>query len=537
MSENRIVGSNPHGFVNEKLLAYELNNKKISQLPINLKKFIEYICSNEGIDISGNEVIKSEKVRGTVKEDIFVEIADIKVGISVKMGSGNSVHQEKVESFIDWASLNTDMTEQEKNDLRIMIWADGTTDGSAPIVIGTDGKVVGRFGAPGFVSKYPSNFKRLSDFFNRNKKAIILRALFEGKNPHQGADYLYKGTISSGSWFSKNEYIKYFIDTEMKSSKSRPMCGNLSYQAYNASLQATESGEKKRGDIQFKYGNMEKDLEKYETQINIPTNYGTREGDIEELNLSQMMNKKQKSLFWNYLDGKLNLQNGKYHYVVKVEGKKYSQNAKKKVNCKSDNYVIQTSNEIDRNILLQNEYQLSESILDTIGEYTIVAGSGISVKRRNSSSYTITKISVNNFKLALSPYVTNFEFYIAAIVFYSIKKQVYLNNKIAEDLNIEESEFIQYFNQYHSISIKDLLDYKSLSDITTIAKEKIKLAVESNKELKEMIFSGKGWFEDPYFINYVYSHGELSDNVFLPYHIDNGSGRSKGKYYITFKPQ
>jgi len=536
MKISRVVGSNPHGFRNEELLAYEMNEKRITQLPTNLKKFVEYICYQEKIQINGNEIVYSEKVKGQAKEDIFIKINNHRVGVSVKMGSGNSVHQEKVESFIKWASSNTDITNQEKDDLRLMIWADGTLDGSAPVIKNQEGYVIGRFGTRDFISKYPVNFQRLNNFFNRNKKAIILRALFDGKGVGP-AEYLYKGTITSGTWISKQEYIKYFIEVVTTPSTSRPLCGNLSYQAYNSSLQATESGERKRGDIQFKYGDMANDLEKYEAKINIPTNYGTREGDIEELNLSKIMNKNQNFPFWSYFKERLEFTDSTFHYLVKVDGKKYSQNAQKKVSCKSDIYIIETQSEIDRNLLLQNEYQLSENLLEKIGPYKIIPCSGISVKRRNSSSYTITKMSIANFRSAFLPYLKNIDYFIAGIVLYSTERQVHLNKKIAIDLNMKEYNFTNFFKKNFNIQIESLYDYKSLSIITTISKQIIKETIEDNKTLKENIFSGKGWFEDPYYINFVFVNSSFSDDVYIPYHIDNGSGRSKGNYYITIKPQ
>ncbi|MDR5659255.1 hypothetical protein RH915_07115 [Serpentinicella sp. ANB-PHB4] len=532
----RVVGSNPHGFKNEALLAYAINKKKISQLPTNLKKFVEYICYHENIQIKENEVVFSEKVKGQVKEDIFIKINNHRVGVSVKMGSGNSVHQEKIESFINWANSNTDITNQEKDDLRLMVWADGTTDGSAPIIKDEKGFVIGRFGVKDFISKYPLSFERLNNFFIRNKKAIILRALFDGKGAGP-AEYLYKGTLTSGIWISKQEYIKHFIEVDTTPSTTRPLCGNLSYQAYNSSLKATESGEKKRGDIQFKYGDMANDLEKYEAKINIPANYGTREGDIEELNLSKIMNKNQNFPLWSYLKERLDFSDSTFHYLVKVDGKKYSQNAQKKVSCKSDNYVIETDSEIDRNLLLQNEYQLSENLLEKIGQYRLIPGSGISVKRRNSSSYTITKMSITNFKSAFLPYLKDIDYFIAAIIFYSTERQVHLNKNIAQDLNMNENNFIKFFSENFHAQIKNLYDYEALSEITTISKQIIKETIEKNKTLKANIFSGKGWFVDPYYINFVFVNSSFSDDVYIPYHIDNGSGRSKGKYYITFKPQ
>lgn len=532
---DRIIGSNPHGFKNEKALAYELNERKYIDLNTNLKKFIEYICKQEKIALKRDTIIYSEKVKGQVKRDIYIKIDNKEFGVSVKMGGGNSVHQEKLESFISWAKENTDITELEEHDLRIMIWADGTIDGSREIRFDENGNVIGRFGAKDFKKIYPEKLERLNNFFDRNRKSIILRALFDGKG--QGvATYLYKGTILNGRWISKEEYIKNFVDVKDKIKSDTPRVGNLTYQAYNSSLQATKSGEKKRGDIQFKYGSMEDDLYTYENIINKVVNYGTFEGDKEEFNLSKLMNQNKNHKFWKEVEKKCVIGNRENYFVVKVEGQKYSQNAKRKTNCKSDNYIIKTTNPLSKSFLLEKEYQITETMLEDIGHYEIVENSGISVKRIDSKSYTITKMTVKTFKLAFEKYIKDIDYIIAGLVFYSSSKQLKLNRVIAENLDICPGNFVNYFKTHHSPDGMDFEDVVFMASVTTISKEIVIKAIEENKELKKAIFTGQGWFESPYYIDYILTHGELSNDVYMPYYIDNGSGRSNGKYYITVKP-
>lgn len=534
--EDRVKGSNPHGFKNEKALAYELNKKKYKDLNTNLKKFIEYICEQEKIALTNDTMIYSEKVKGRVKRDIYIKINDKEFGVSVKMGSGNSVHQEKIESFIEWAKKNTDIDELEENDLRIMIWADGTTDGSKEIELDENGKVIGRFGAGDFKRLYPEKLERLNKFFDRNKKSIILRVLFDGKG--QGvATYLYQGTIFNGRWISKEEYIKNFIDVESKVKRNTPFVGNITYQAYNASLQATESGEKKRGDIQFKYGSMADDLCMYENKINEVVNYGTFQGDKEELNLSKLMNKNKRHKFWGEVEKKCIIGNRENYYVVKVQGQKYSENAKCKTSCKSDNYIIKTTNALSKDFLLEKEYQITEDMLKDVGDYEIVQNSGISVKRMDSKNYTITKMTVKTFKLAFEKYIEDIDYIIGGLVFYSSSKKLELNKTIAEDLNINQCDFVKYFKIHHFATGVDFEDSEFMSSVTTISKKIVIKAIEENEELKKALFTGEGWFKSPYYIDFVLINGELSNDVYMPYYIDNGSGRSKGNYTIILKPQ
>ncbi len=309
----------------------------------------------------------------------------------------------------------------------------------------------------------------------------------------------------------------------------------MSFQIYNADKKGTPSGSKKRGDIQFKYGQLENDIEKL--MLLNSSNIGTYEGNLEEFNFSKFMNKNKNNNYWNYLYSNLKLDENRYYYIIKVEGLKLSSNSNKKVMCKADNYLIETITPIDKKILLENEFQLTESDLEKIPKYKIVNESGISIKQKNSKSYTITKLTVGNFISAFSNYIQEPKYISAALIFYNTKSQVYKNYQIAKDLNIDESKFIEFFQKKFNINIVNLLDYSSLSSIKRLVKELIFKTIEENIDLKNALFTGKGWFEAPYYINFLYSSGQLTDQIFIPYRIDNGSGRSIGKYTIILKPR
>lgn len=538
----RIIGQNSHGFKNEYQIEQILNNKNVGQLNINFKKFIEYICKNENIDFHDNIKIKARKVKGTFKSDLIISLDDsVEVGVSVKMGSGNSVHQEKVETFIEWAKNKTDISEIESNSLRLLIWADGTIDGSAPIEYLETGRVKGRFSSKEFAAKFPEKLILLNKFFDRNKEAIIDRVLFKGKSSKNIAEYIYKGTVTSGVWISRKEYLKYFIEnepTESESTKSTPCCGRLSYQSYNADLKGTVSGAKKRGDIQFKYPSLEKDLSYYESFHQEIGNLGTREGEREEYLLSASMNKNKNHRFWKAM--KIDTNSGNY-YVVTVEGNKFSQNVNKFVRCKSDNFVIRTKVPIPKDDLLENEYIIKESYLNKLNRqsFDILPDSGISVKRPNSNHFTITKLTRNSFINAFERYLEYPEFIFCGLVLYHTKKSVSDNYKLIQRLGIEDrlDEFFSFFKSEYGIVANSIIDEMMISQINKKCKIAVVNAIENNQSLKLALFTGKGFFDAPYYINYVLKNGELSKDVFMPYYIDNGSGRSKGNFTIIIKPK
>lgn len=545
MTKYHNIGDNSHGFNNELLIVKALNDKMYKNLNTHLKKFINTIATEHSITIKNTTKIKAEKAcreidpetntKINAKPDFYIELEGAKFGVSTKMGTGNSVHQEKVESFITWMKSNNNIKIKDTSifdDLRLFIWGDGTLDGSAPVKKDDNGLVIGRFTTKNFKSLYPDKHKKIQNFLNENSSEIIKRTLFLGKTNTE-VHYVYHGTDINGVWISQKDILNFNLNNPLSNSTFN--VGRLSFQIYNADSKGTESGRTKRGNIQLKYSTIEKDILKL--MLSNTSNAGTYEGNLEEFSFSKMMNKNRKHKFWKCLESKLSLDKKNFYYIVKVEGFKYSKIANKKVMCKTDNYLIETKSEIDPKLLLKNEYQLRESDLTYIKDYKTIPNSGISIKLHNSKSYTITKMTINNFVSIFKKYLKNPIYIGAAIIFYCTESQVNKNAKIAKNLNIDEKLFFDYIYDEFKVKVNDLSDFESLSLVTKKAKSLIIQTIESNIELKEALFTGKGWFEAPYYINFLYSFGELTDNVYGSYRIDNGSGRSKGKYTIIIKPQ
>src|SRR5690554_5231190 len=99
---SRIVGDNHHGYFNEYNLVEALNGVRIENLNNNLKEFIKFICKNFNIEYNPNQLIYSEyEMNSKLKQDLYLIIGKNTFAISLKMGKGNSVHQEKLEDFIN----------------------------------------------------------------------------------------------------------------------------------------------------------------------------------------------------------------------------------------------------------------------------------------------------------------------------------------------------------------------------------------------------------------------------------------------------
>lgn len=106
------MGSNTSGFQNETDLISVLSNKLYAELNDNLKKFISFLFPQ----VNNNDKIKYYSGMVGQKPDIIIEINNKRKNVSIKKGSGNSVHQEET-----------------KIELLKYHWADGTTDGSGKI--------------------------------------------------------------------------------------------------------------------------------------------------------------------------------------------------------------------------------------------------------------------------------------------------------------------------------------------------------------------------------------------------------------------
>ena len=99
----RVIGSNAHGNKNELKIVEALNQKAFSVLDNNLKEFVKYVAEDNNITLNQNTIIKAEYESNTrLKQDFYLYIENQKFCVSLKMGSGNSVHQEKCEDFVHY---------------------------------------------------------------------------------------------------------------------------------------------------------------------------------------------------------------------------------------------------------------------------------------------------------------------------------------------------------------------------------------------------------------------------------------------------
>lgn len=96
-----VFGDNRAGFKNEIKIEKCLNEKLFENITPNLQNFLKDIF--KGHNLKGRHVhaIRSEQ---RMKPDFYVSVDGISDGayVSVKVGSGNSIHQESLDNFIKY---------------------------------------------------------------------------------------------------------------------------------------------------------------------------------------------------------------------------------------------------------------------------------------------------------------------------------------------------------------------------------------------------------------------------------------------------
>ena len=240
------MGDNTSGFKNEDEIIEYLNSKNIKELNNNMKGFIFFIFGN----IDEESIIKAESGKSGQKPDMIITINNVIKRISIKKGTGNSVHQEKVEIFAEFlTSINIPSEIIDK--LLRYHWGDGTNNG-------TGSK---RISSTEYKKKFQNDIDIINEEFNKEKniKEFISRFIMQGKSAeYDVVDVLYYGNVNEGHWASKDEIIEYVVNNIF--SLDSIHFGPLTYQIWNRCLNFNPNTENRRKVMQVKWGSILKDL-------------------------------------------------------------------------------------------------------------------------------------------------------------------------------------------------------------------------------------------------------------------------------------
>jgi len=232
------------GFENEDRIIEALNGKAFESLTANVQELIKSSFSNYV------GVITAIKQAGLNKSDLKISIGNESHTYSIKKGTGNSIHQEPIEPFLEFLAQNYGIGEEMKNNLRLFIWGDGTLNGK--------GNVSDRLKVGEFKKQYPEVIILIQNFFNSIKEPLIKRFLIEGVQSNSSAEFVYYGTDQNGICCKSDKIVDWIANNPSNGAIS---IGKLTFQAWNRNINGGDKSEKKRGVIQLKWGSIKDDIQ------------------------------------------------------------------------------------------------------------------------------------------------------------------------------------------------------------------------------------------------------------------------------------
>lgn len=522
----RAAGDNSQGFRNQAELQLSLDGQRIDRLSSPQKALMHVLFP----EASGSLVVQTKSIsEAGVKPKLAISAGEEVKNLSVFLGSGNAVHQEQLCTFLPYCREALHMTEEEEYAFGRVIYADGTPDGK--------GRIEDRSkDAASIKAAYPAEIQLVQDFLDRNKKALAERFLVygkEGKDKGIKTDYLYYGTKTAGRCVPCSMVIQYILEQE-KTPSAILAVGPLTIQIWNRNLTGRLKYENRRHSIQVKWGGMQTSLEEIWKEMNIGPS-GTWEGSFGEFQLAAALNrnKQEGSRLWKPLKEKLKLEDLTHVYAVRVCRHVYSKLAEKNVLPKADVYLVRGF--IPSQILLNNNYWLDE---DTIKELYLekIEGSGISCKLRDAEHYTYGKFSQNAFIRLFQDAALG-----AGISLFAEAGELHLNENVLKAWGIASEKFLKIWRErleeegFRQDDIS-LTNQKLCRFIKKECQREMADRIKTNQGIAEVIFQGKGVFEEPYTASFTYIQGKVQEAGIPQFSITTGSGRHKGKYTIVVKP-
>lgn len=244
------MANNKSGFDNEDKIRNALNNKSIEELNENLQDLIKYSFRNY------DGIIKCEKQGGQNKSDLIIKIKDEEHTFSIKSGSGNSIHQEPLSSFISYLESFHSLLEPTKKNILFFIWGDLTYDGK--------GIKSNRMDNNEIKKEFPEICLDITSFFSRIRNDLIKRFIFDGSELSKySCEFIYYGTEEKGVCCSSEKIFNWLNTTENGKRSAVPI-GSLSFQSWNRAIKAdcVDKTEQRRnaGNIQIKWSSLYVDM-------------------------------------------------------------------------------------------------------------------------------------------------------------------------------------------------------------------------------------------------------------------------------------
>lgn len=518
----RVVGDNSAGFDNEIAIRDALNMKRYESINPNLRHFLDDMF--KGYILNGRWV-HAIVVGNRFKPDFYVSVDGIPETryVSVKMGSGNSLHQESLVSLINFLT-SEGVPESIIDDLKRYHWSDGTNDNTGII----------RLPAKTFAKDNPRLVARLNNYFNNPdiKNKIIERFIFRGATPDAPvADYLYHGTVRNGVWASRQEIYSYVATLVVD--RTCVSFGPLTYQAWNKNLERKPNMENRRYQMQVKWGKLQEAIVDITSRREDYLRYGTYEGDISEKASVISFNRNPESeAFSNYL--RSIHKTPESVLLIRVTTNQLSRLSNQRVKTRADAYAIEILDQRLYDLLEENDYYLDEDILDGFDEYyRCVEKSGISIKRDNSENYTLIKLTPNSFNELFGTYVLGY----GASIFCKNSSELHYNIPLLEGWHVTIEDLQDYFDSNRITEETLTTSLEICKNIKDVCIERIKNTIDGSPRLQSIIFNGKDIYDEPYSAFFFMQNNLIRTLGYIPYSVTTGSGRSHGQYSIVLKPR
>ena len=236
----------------------------------------------------------------------------------------------------------------------------------------------------------------------------------------------------------------------------------------------------------------------------------------------------------------LGIKNAEEHFAVLVSVYHYSKFSEQKVQPKADVFIA--SGTVTPQQLKQCKFLLKEDALKDLCLVPVPC-TGISIKKYDSASYTIHKWPPDSFKKKFVDY----ELGAGIELFVENHEEFDKNDRVISEWKTSWAKIEDYFSSIDNIKVlKDKeadpdVRKKVGKEVKKLSKEKVYGMIKSNADIIDHIFYGSNDFDEPYNATWLFTYGKLermqSGAAPVPFRIDQGSGRTKGKYTVVIKPK
>lgn len=184
-----------NGYQNEYQFITYLNGRKKREVHPIFQELLECLYP----DISDEDVIFANKYGRYAKVDMVLEVNHVKKGISIKCGSRNSVHVEKISTF---AWKLHELNFQQTDSLLHYLYSDGTNNNTG----------IYRMSASEYKKDHEKEIEKLNQELNQRKMVnTLIQRFLICTDVHYTVtvDVFICGTVYDFLWITKEEALSY----------------------------------------------------------------------------------------------------------------------------------------------------------------------------------------------------------------------------------------------------------------------------------------------------------------------------------------